>query len=118
MALTVVIEGIDGSGKGTQTERLHERLRQAGKSAALISFPRYTETLFGRVVGEFLNGRFGDLEQVDPFLAALLYAGDRYESRQFLLDALRTTMSSCWTVTCLRTPRTKLPNGTARNARS
>ena len=90
MALTVVIEGIDGSGKGTQAQRLHSRLQQLGKPAALISFPRYTETLFGQVVGEFLNGRFGSLEQVDPFLAALLYAGDRYESRPFLLEAQRT----------------------------
>src|SRR5690606_28988348 len=32
--------------------------------------------------------RFGSLDQVSPFLAALLYAGDRFESREVLLQAL------------------------------
>ncbi len=88
MALLVAIEGIDGSGKGTQAKRLHERLDRAGKRAALISFPRYEATLFGKAVGDFLNGHFGTLENVSPFLVALLYAGDRFESRGLLLDSL------------------------------
>ncbi|MEX2286429.1 MAG: thymidylate kinase [Planctomycetaceae bacterium] len=88
MAFLVAIEGIDGSGKGTQATRLHERLDRAGKRAALISFPRYKATLFGKAVGDFLNGRFGTLENVSPFLVALLYAGDRFESRGLLLDSM------------------------------
>jgi len=79
--MLIAIEGIDGSGKGTQAKRLADRLNDAGRRAALISFPRYSETLFGRAIGEFLNGRFGSLNDVHPFLAALLYAGDRFESR-------------------------------------
>lgn len=90
MALLIDIEGIDGSGKGTQAQRLCDRLVQAGVSASLISFPRYQATLFGRAVGEFLNGRFGALGDVHPFLASLLFAGDRFESRELLDDALRT----------------------------
>jgi dTMP kinase len=86
--MLVAIEGIDGSGKGTQAERLTGRLRAAGRSVGLLSFPRYEHTLFGRAVGEFLNGRFGSLDAVHPFLAALLYAGDRYESRGVLGEAL------------------------------
>lgn len=88
MALLIVVEGIDGSGKGTQARRLYERLIATGRRAQLISFPRYQETLFGRAIGDFLNGRFGELDEVSPFLASLLYAGDRFESRAFLLDAL------------------------------
>ncbi|TWU11953.1 Thymidylate kinase [Symmachiella macrocystis] len=89
MALLVNIEGIDGSGKGTQAQLLCERLRATGATVQLFSFPRYDDTLFGKSIGDFLNGRFGALDQVSPFLAALLYAGDRFESRELLLAAQR-----------------------------
>jgi dTMP kinase len=84
----VAIEGIDGSGKGTQAARLCDALRQRGTHTELISFPRYSETFFGARIGDFLNGRFGSLEEVHPFLAATLFAGDRMESRDMLLGAL------------------------------
>lgn len=84
----IAIEGIDGSGKGTQAALLRERLRSDGYTTNLISFPRYSETFFGARVGDFLNGRFGSLLDVDPFLASLLYAGDRLESKQLLLDSI------------------------------
>lgn len=89
--MLIDIEGIDGSGKGTQARRLCERLKQAGRSASLISFPRYEQTFFGRAAGEFLNGRFGSLDQVHPFLVSLLFAGDRFESRSVLSDALASS---------------------------
>ncbi|VAX42725.1 Thymidylate kinase [hydrothermal vent metagenome] len=88
LATLIAIEGIDGSGKGTQAKRLQERLVAEGKRAALLSFPRYRDTLFGEAIGQFLNGEFGTLNEVNPFLAALLYAGDRSESKQFLLSLL------------------------------
>jgi dTMP kinase len=84
----VAIEGIDGSGKGTQAERLLSRLRSDGRRATLLSFPRYEATFFGRAVGQYLNGDFGSLEQVHPFFASLLFAGDRFESRTLLIEAL------------------------------
>ena len=87
-AKLVAIEGIDGSGKGTQSRLLVERLRSEGRTAELISFPRYSETFFGARIGDFLNGRFGSLDAVDPFLAALLFAGDRLESKPVLERAL------------------------------
>lgn len=86
--MLIAIEGIDGSGKGTQARSLVDRLEVSGRKTALLSFPRYGETLFGRAIGEFLNGRFGTLDQVHPFLASLLYAGDRFESRGVLAEAL------------------------------
>lgn len=90
MALLIDIEGIDGSGKGTQARRLCDRLVQSGVTASLISFPRYESTLFGRAIGEFLNGDYGTLEQVHPFLVSLLFAGDRFESKALLDEALRS----------------------------
>jgi dTMP kinase len=84
----IAIEGIDGSGKGTQSRILVERLRQSGRQVELISFPRYTETFFGKLIASFLNGEFGTLDQIHPLLVSLLFAGDRFESRTKLADAL------------------------------
>ncbi|MFH5806383.1 thymidylate kinase [Alienimonas sp. DA493] len=87
-ARLIAVEGIDGSGKGTQSRLLVDALRAAGRRATLLSFPRYSETFFGARIGDFLNGRFGSLEAVDPFLASLLFAGDRLESKPALEAAL------------------------------
>lgn len=86
--MLIAIEGIDGSGKGTQAQRLTAQLQAQGRTACLISFPRYTETFFGRAVGQFLNGQFGSLAEANPFLVSLLFAGDRFESRDLLQTAL------------------------------
>ena len=87
--MLIAIEGIDGSGKGTQAKLLLDRLLAANVSAALVSFPRYSLTHFGRTIGRFLNGEFGALNDVDPHLAATLYASDRFESKSFLLEQLQ-----------------------------
>lgn len=86
--ILIALEGIDGSGKGTQAALLNEHLKQAGVRTKLLSFPRYQETAFGREIGRFLNGEFGGLDQVHPLLASLLFAGDRYESRDLIFSAL------------------------------
>lgn len=91
MSLLIAIEGIDGSGKGTQAERLLAKLKQEGIAASLVGFPRYDQTLFGKSIGDFLNGRFGELDEVNPFLASLLYAGDRFESRDHILRKIEST---------------------------
>lgn len=88
MASLIAIEGIDGSGKGTQAKELVNRLATSGRRVQLLSFPRYRDTLFGQAIGDFLNGRFGQLDQVHPFLASVLYAADRFESKNVLLEAL------------------------------
>jgi len=84
----IAIEGIDGSGKGTQAARLVDAIRDSGHSCRLFSFPRYSETRFGQKIGDFLNGRFGKLDEVHPILVSLLFAGDRFESKQVLIEAL------------------------------
>lgn len=90
MGILVAIEGIDGSGKGTQAALLRDRLAESGLRCDLLSFPRYRQTRFGSKIGDYLNGRFGSLDQVNPFLVTLLFSGDRFESRPVLTESLST----------------------------
>jgi len=83
----IVIEGIDGSGKRTQLRMLVRALVQRGIPCLELSYPRY-DGFFGKMVGDYLNGGFGLLASVDPHFSALLYAGDRLETRRILDDAL------------------------------
>ncbi len=85
----LAIEGIDGSGKRTQIELLSRVLRQRRVRHVRISFPRY-ESSFGGMVGRFLDGQFGPLEQVNPYFSALLFANDRLEAKPKLEQAFRT----------------------------
>jgi dTMP kinase len=83
----IVLEGIDGSGKRTQLDMLARALSSRGLALAQVSFPNY-QGFFGKMVAQFLNGEFGSLDAVDPHFSALLYAGDRLESKSSIESAL------------------------------
>ncbi len=76
----IVIDGIDGSGKATQAALLHKRLKKAGVKVKTIDFPRYYHNFFGKLIGEYLSGIYGDFITTDPRVASVLYAADRFES--------------------------------------
>jgi dTMP kinase len=86
----IVIEGLDGAGKGTQTERLVEYLRQENKKVATLDFPAYDRTPFGKIVGEFLNGGYCDPVAADPYATTLLFSGDRLYERDTILQLVET----------------------------
>ena len=83
----MAVEGIDGSGKRTQIDLFSRVLEARGVAHVRYSFPRY-ESSFGRLVARYLNGEFGRLDTVDAHFSALLYAGDRFESKAELEAAL------------------------------
>ena len=75
----VVIEGLDGSGKSTQSKLLTERLKKEGREVVTIDFPQYGTKSAG-LVEEYLNGKYGTAEQVGPYRASVFYACDRYDA--------------------------------------
>lgn len=80
----VVLEGLDGSGKTVQFELLYSYLKAQGLPVVTVDFPNYTGSIFGRLVGRYLNGEFGDVYEVSPYVSSLFYAGDRLEAREQL----------------------------------
>lgn len=83
----IALEGIDGSGKRTQMDLLVRALAAMRCDCFPVSFPNY-RGFFGAMVTRYLRGELGSLEQVDPRFSALLYAGDRLESKPFIEAAL------------------------------
>jgi len=84
----IVIDGTDGSGKGTQTKLLLDYLKKNKIKSKYIDFPRYYTSFHGKMAGRFLAGELGDLDQVNPYLASLIYALDRLTARDELVDWL------------------------------
>jgi dTMP kinase len=75
----IVLDGLDGSGKATQTRLLTERLAAANIPFETLDFPSYGRTMFGSLIGEALAGKRGDFLHIDPRIGSTLYALDRYE---------------------------------------
>lgn len=84
----IALEGIDGTGKGTQARLLTAALREQGLSVELFSFPAYSTTLAGGLVAAYLNGELGEPAAIDSRLTAVLFALDRFELRGALERAL------------------------------
>lgn len=95
----MVICGIDGSGKTVQAGALAERARQEGHEVRTIEFPRYEDGFFGEVILRYLRGEYTkDASLVDPYLAAVPFACDRWEAS----DQLREWLEEGALVICNR----------------
>ncbi len=83
-ARTIAIEGHDGTGKATQTEKLKEQLIKDGHSVVSISFPRY-DTTIGRKIRQAV---FDPKKVSKPFEMAKLFYEDRKAALPLILNAV------------------------------
>jgi dTMP kinase len=81
----IVFEGLDGAGKSTQINLLKQYLEQRRIVFKYLHFPMTDapgdSPIYGEMVAHFLKGEYGDVNQVNPYLVALLYAGDRNNAK-------------------------------------
>ena len=80
MGKLIVLEGLDGSGKGTQTGLLKEYLEKIGRRVQVIDFPDYKSE--GSVlVRMYLDGKLGERPtDTNAYAASMFFAADRYVS--------------------------------------
>ena len=69
----IVLEGIDGSGKGTQIARLTDRLEASGHKVLVTREPS------AGPIGTLIRQALADASQFDEATMALLFAADRLE---------------------------------------
>lgn len=80
MGKFIAIDGLDGSGKGTQSEKLVEYLKSTGRKVRVLSFPMY-ENESSTFVKMYLDGKLGDKpSDTNAYTASMFFACDRYIS--------------------------------------
>ncbi len=78
MGRLIVFEGLDGSGKETQSKIIEKTLVERKYFVKRISYPNY-EQKSSFLVKEYLNGKiFKDLFKINSFAATSFYACDHY----------------------------------------
>ncbi len=84
MGKLLVIDGLDGTGKTTQSQRIFDWLKSRHSQVRLISFPDYSHNS-SALIKMYLAGEFGEHpEDVNAYAASSFYAVDRYASfKQF-----------------------------------
>ena len=73
MAL-LVIEGLDGAGKSTQVGLLQNYLKSKGVNYEYLHYPQTDSPVYGDLIARFLRGELGEINAVNPYLVALIYA--------------------------------------------
>lgn len=115
--MLIVLEGLDGAGKSTQIKRLTSLFEQRGAECAYLHFPRFDAPVYGDLIARFLRGEFGTADEVNPYLVALLYAGDRAEAAAQIrgwLDAGKVVILDRYVYSNIGYQCAKLPSGEER----
>ena len=78
MGILIAIDGVDASGKQTQTELLKKRLENNELKIKSVSFPAY-DNPSSTLVKMYLNGEFGDKpSDVNAYATSTFFAADRF----------------------------------------
>lgn len=119
MGTFVAIEGGDGSGKATQALELETRALKQGYDVLHVGFPQYGSPS-ARFIEKYLNGQYGLAMDINPELASMLYAVDRYSAsdmiREHLLKPHSLVISDRYVASNLAHQGTKVKGKKARAA--
>jgi dTMP kinase len=77
----IAIEGVDGAGKRTLCAGLRAAFEGNHRSVAVLSFPRYGNSVTADLASEALRGEHGDLAS-SVYAMAVLFAIDRAGARE------------------------------------
>jgi dTMP kinase len=87
MGRLIVVEGLDGAGKRTVSDRLCAAWAARSAHVARFAFPRYDDDVHAELARDALYGRLGDVGG-SAHAMALLFALDRRAATPLLRDAL------------------------------
>ena len=116
MGRLIAIEGLDGAGKNTQSEKLCRYLEMKGKKVRKIDFPNY-EGRGSTLVKMYLDGELGDSpDDTNPYAASSFFACDRYISyvtdwKMFLDDPDAVVVANRYTTANAYHQLSKMPRG-------
>ena len=85
----IALEGLDGSGKSTQVELLRDYLDSHLIQYKYIHFPCLDDEVTGFLISRFLRGELGEINEVDPYLLAYLYASNRNSQKEQVEEWLK-----------------------------
>ena len=115
----IVLEGLDGAGKSTQIAKLKALFESRGVESEYLHFPRFDAPVYGELIARVLRGDLGSVDQVNPYLVALIYAGDRADCAATIrrwIDEGKVVIVDRYVYSNIGYQCAKLPVGDERNA--
>ena len=116
MGRLIAIEGLDGAGKNTQSEKLCRYLSTRGIKVKKIDFPNYSGK-GSTLVKMYLDGELGPSpDDTNPYAASSFFACDRYisyvtEWRDILRDPDSVVVANRYTTANAYHQMAKMPRG-------